>query len=102
MSKYGYTDSDKFRPLSPWEYVGFSILFLVPIVGLLTLIVITFSDSNINRRSFARSYWCFLFLITIIIVIIAGPSLYSIISSGNGEMIIEKAETFLSEILKIR
>ena len=60
----------QFRPLSAWAYFGYSLLFSIPIVGFIFLIVFSFNGSNINRRSFARSYWCGFLLIAIFIVIV--------------------------------
>lgn len=102
MKKYGYAGSDQFRPLSPWAYVGYSILFFIPIVGLIFLVVFTFSSRNINRRSFARSYWCSLILVVILIAVAAintGLNLDSIISLGNEK--IDKAKTFVLDIIHL-
>jgi len=60
----------KYRPLSAWAYFGYSILYALPIIGFIFLIVFSLSDSNINRRSFSRSYFCVL-IIAIIITLIA-------------------------------
>ncbi len=49
---------ENLRPLSPWAYFGYSLLFAIPVVGLVLLIVFSFSRANYNRRSFARSYFC--------------------------------------------
>ncbi len=49
---------EEYRPLGAWTYFGLSILFSVPIVGLVFLIIFSISKANINRRNFARSYWC--------------------------------------------
>lgn len=57
------------RPLSPWAYFGLTLLFSIPVVGLICLIVFSFSNANINRRNFARSYFIGL-LITVILVAI--------------------------------
>ena len=57
----------QFRPLSPWAYFGYSLLFALPIVGFIMLIVFSCKNTNINRRNFARSYWCGLVLCLIII-----------------------------------
>lgn len=65
MSKTIYEGSRQFRPLSAWAYCGYGLLFLIPVVGWLFLVIFSFSKSNLNRRSFARSYWCML-LITVI------------------------------------
>ena len=61
---------DNYKPVSPWGYLGYSILFAIPIVGLICLIVFSFSDANINRRNFARSFWCALLLSIIIILVL--------------------------------
>lgn len=50
------------RPLSPWAYFGLQLLFAIPIVGFVFLIVFSCNGSNINRRNFARSYWCSLII----------------------------------------
>jgi len=103
VSRYDYSGSNQFRPLSPWAYVGYSILFSIPIVGFILLIVFTFSHSNINRRSYARSYWCWLLMALIItavvaVVAVAGLKLDFIKSSGNE--ILDKIKTLITDVLK--
>lgn len=56
-------------PLSPWAYFGLQILFSIPVVGFVFLIVFSCNGSNINRRNFARSYWCALLIVAVIVVI---------------------------------
>ena len=70
MGKYGYEGSKRFRPMSAWGYVWYSILFSIPIIGLIAWIICIFSDRHINRRSFARSYLCWLLLVAIIVAIL--------------------------------
>ena len=55
------------RPISPWEYFFLSILFALPIIGFIALIVCSLSSSNINRRNYARSYFCIVIIILVII-----------------------------------
>ena len=62
---------EKNRPLSPWAYFGLQLLFAVPVVGFIFLIVFSCNGSNINRRNFARSYWCSLIVAAIVIAVIA-------------------------------
>lgn len=57
----------KYRPLTAWGYFFYQILFSIPLIGLIFLLVFSFDSSNIVRRSFARSYFCFLIVILIII-----------------------------------
>ncbi len=61
---------DKYRPLGAWGYFGYQLLFTIPLVGFICLIVFALSDGNINRRSFARSYFCFTIIVAIIVVIV--------------------------------
>ena len=67
----------QYRPLSAWAYFGYSILFSIPLIGFILLIVFSFSDDNINRRNYARSYWCAILigLILGIIFLIFGVAL---------------------------
>ncbi|MBQ6077307.1 MAG: zinc ribbon domain-containing protein [Clostridia bacterium] len=60
----------QFRPLSPWAYFGYSILFSIPVVGFIMLIVFSCKKSNINRRNFARSYWCALILCVVLFAVL--------------------------------
>ena len=62
----------KFRPLSPWTYFGLAILYAIPALGLIFLLIHTFSEKNINRRNFARSYWCWIVLLLIFLAIFIG------------------------------
>lgn len=71
MDKYGYEGPERFRPLSPWAYFGYTILFSIPLVGLILLIVFSLSEGNINRRNFARTYFCALVIMLIIILVLA-------------------------------
>lgn len=52
-----YDVPPEYRPLGAWAYVGYSLLFSLPVVGLICLIVFSLSDSNLNRRNYARSYF---------------------------------------------
>ena len=71
---------EKYSPLSPWSYFWLQILFAVPVVGFVFLIIFSFKNSNINRRNFARSYWCKLiivagiFIVMLIITLVLGVS----------------------------
>ena len=60
----------EFRPLGAWAYFGYSILFAIPLLGLILLIVFSFSDANINRRNFARSYFIGMLVALIIAAIL--------------------------------
>lgn len=59
-----------YKPLSPWAYFGYQILFSLPIIGLILLLIFAFNNDNINRKNFARSYFCTYLLALIIVVIV--------------------------------
>ena len=64
------TIEGKYKPLSPWAYFGYSLLFGIPLVGFVFLIMFALSDENINRRNFARSTLLAIVVICPIIVVI--------------------------------
>lgn len=66
--KKDYSIPDRYKPLSPWAYFGYSVLFLVPLVGLISIIVFSFDSSNINRRNFSRAFFL-IFAVVVIAVI---------------------------------
>ncbi|MBQ6048943.1 MAG: hypothetical protein IJL40_06380 [Oscillospiraceae bacterium] len=83
----------EYRPISAWGYVGYSLLYSIPLVGLIFLLVHTFSNKNINRRNYARSYWCWLIIGLIIIAIFFVLYFFGIIDAGVLEEAISVAET---------
>lgn len=56
--------------MGPWAYVGLRILYAIPVIGLIFLIIFTFSSGNINRRNFTRSYWCWILVALIIFALL--------------------------------
>ena len=69
----------QYRPLGAWSYFGYSILFSLPLIGFIALLICAFSDSNIVRRSFARSYFCSFLVVLIVLGIAVGR-----LSAGGG------------------
>lgn len=57
-------------PLSVGQYVGYQLLFAIPVVGLVCLIIFSTDSSNINRRNFARSILC-IYAIAIVTFLVA-------------------------------
>lgn len=61
----------EYKPISMWGYFGYELLFSIPIIGFILLLVFSFGGTkNINLRNFARSYFCFLIILIIFIIII--------------------------------
>lgn len=61
---------EKYRPIGAWTYFGLMLLFSIPVIGFICLLVYACSDSNVNKRSFARSYFCGLVLVLIVCAVI--------------------------------
>ena len=70
MSKQ-YNVPAEYQPISMWGYFGYSILFSIPVVGFILICVFSFGGTkNVNKKNFARSYFCG-FIIALIICAIA-------------------------------
>lgn len=59
----------EYRPISAWGYVGYMLLYAIPLIGFIVLLINALGASNVNVKSFARSYFCIL-LIYIVLVIL--------------------------------
>lgn len=58
------------KAVSVWTYLGYQILFLIPVVGLVTLLFLTLGGTdNRNIRNFAIAYLCKIFILIIIAII---------------------------------
>jgi len=80
-----YNGSEQYRPISMWGYFGYQLLFSIPVVGFIFLIIYSASDANINRRNFARSYWCVLIvaiIITVLVFVLGGASVLEGLEQG--------------------
>lgn len=66
MSENG---NNQYRLLSPWAYVGYGILFTLPVIGWILAIVFALNDDNLNRRNFARGYGCMVLVVVILSIV---------------------------------
>lgn len=72
MKEVGRNIPEQYEPISMWGYLGYSILFALPIIGIIMIFVFSFSkDENINVRNYARSY---------ILIYVIGVILYLILA----------------------
>lgn len=80
-------DSDRipksYRPLGAWTYFGLEILYAIPVVGLIFLICHAIGSENINKRNFARSFFCVYVLALIVIVALLVSGVGFSISGGS-------------------
>lgn len=65
---------EEYTPISMWGYFGYELLFSIPIVGFILLIVFSVSATNKNLKNFARSYFCLLIIVMIILFIVLGAA----------------------------
>lgn len=63
---FDYSES---TPISSWGYVGYSVLWSIPMLGWLIWFFSCFSKKNRNVRNYARSYVC-TFLLAIIVMVV--------------------------------
>ncbi|MCI5733143.1 MAG: ABC transporter permease [Tenericutes bacterium] len=62
---------EEYKPISMWGYFGYEILFSLPIIGIILLIVFSLGGTkNINLKNFARSYFCIIIIISIVLIIL--------------------------------
>lgn len=75
----------EYKPLGAWAYVGYELLFSIPLIGFILLIVFALNNDNINRRNFARSYFCvyIILVVLLIILLLCGVSLSSFFNTVN-------------------
>ena len=56
--------------ITPWGYFWLQILFNTPVIGFIFLVVFALGGTpNINKRNFARSYFCIYVVIIIVLAI---------------------------------
>lgn len=60
---------EEYKPISAWGYFGYDILYSIPIIGLIFLLINAIGARNINVKNFARSYFCVLVLIIILVFV---------------------------------
>lgn len=72
---------EEYKPMSPWAFMGWRILFMIPVVGFVLLIVMSFAPRNKSLKNFTRSYWCMILIglitavIAVVIAVVAGVGL---------------------------
>lgn len=85
----------KYRPLTMWSIIGWSILFNLFLIGFVLTIVFSCLGSNINRRSLAR-FWLFFKLLGLIIL---GVAIAVLFLTGTMDVIIQYVQQILSQFI---
>ena len=70
MKNYDYGFG--FKPISAWGYVGYSILWCIPVVGWIACICAAIGSKKRNVRNFARSVFCGILLAIIAAAVAVG------------------------------
>lgn len=73
---------EQYKPLSPWAYFGYNLLFAIPIIGIIFAIIYAFDSSNINRRNYARSFFCILAIVVVLWMILISMGVAAGITAG--------------------
>ena len=75
---------EQYRPLSPWAYIGYQLLFGLPLIGIIMVFVFAFNNENLNRRNYARSYLCMLAIGIGIAIIVGILAAIFVVVAGQG------------------
>lgn len=68
---------ENLKPISPLGYVGFEILYAIPVVGFICMLVFAFVAKNQNVKNFARAQFIALVLAIIFLLILCVIALAS-------------------------
>lgn len=86
-----YDQNYGFKPISSWGYVGYSILYSIPVLGFIIWLCNALGAKNKNVKNYARSYFC-MFLLAIIVTVVLVIAVAVIMGLGYG--------SYLEEALK--
>ena len=70
-----YQPHQKKKLIKPWGYVGYFLLFSIPLAGIICAIVFACSGDNKNRKNFARG-WLLTLLVVILLSAAVGAGVY--------------------------
>lgn len=75
--------------ISPWGYVGYSVLWAIPVVGWLLWLFACYSR-NTNKKAYARSYVCsFIIAVVLWVVIFVLSVLLTLLGIAVPEVVTE-------------
>lgn len=59
FANYQQVIPNEYKPISAWGYLGYNLLFSIPLIGFIFLLIFALGGTqNINLRNYARSYFC--------------------------------------------
>ena len=78
---------EKYRPISVLGYIGYQILFAIPVIGFIFVLIFAFKgDTNKNLQNFARAELVFIIILvvlSILLFIVAGAAFLALYQSGG-------------------
>lgn len=88
----------QYKPLSPWAYIGYSLLFSLPLVGFIMVLVFSFdSTNNINRRNYARSN-LYMMIIALVFSILMFVIIFAILGVGFASFDLSSSSSSFSSL----
>ena len=71
-----------------WAYVFWTIVFTLPVIGIILVVIFSLAGTNTNRKKFARSFLCWLLIDVIILIALVVYLAVLIKNSGlNGDVL---------------
>ncbi len=65
----------KFKPLGAWAYFGWTFIFSIPLIGIVVALIKAFGNTeNVNLQNYARSMFCYICIMAILLGIIFGTT----------------------------
>ena len=75
---------EKYKPISAWGYLGYNLLFSIPLIGTVMLFVYAFGGtSKVNLRNYARSFFCIALIQIIIAILLIATGALGSLTSGS-------------------
>ena len=72
---------DENRLITPWGYIGYSLLFSIPIIGFIFVLIYSFSSEYPCRRNYARAM-----LIGIVIAIVLSVLAFGVFGANLNQL----------------
>lgn len=82
MSEAGSTRDHRHRPMSTLGFMGYALLFSIPVLGLIPLIIFSLDRSHVNRCHFARAWLCYVLIGLMLLGILTGLLLQALRVQG--------------------
>ena len=62
---------ERYKPISPLGYIGYEIMYAIPVVGFICMIIFAITAKNVNVKNFARAQFVALIIGIIIVLVLS-------------------------------